>query len=227
MKTKDLNKLLDFHEFKFEADKLIIEKLLLAHKNWGIRTTNINDFFETLKLETKGELNKENLKNISKNYIHLEKTNIEWKSKSIDYLIEIFDSTGFSNLSLLLESISKRFQVIVDSIEIISVFEKQGYPSIKFYENHFEIKAIDFWEYRSFKYSNIDKISIYSLRYKIFGLFTYNHFTPERKVLQEIKILMKNGSYFKYKTSSVFNQEFEQSLKTIKRKITIASTDYN
>lgn len=32
----------------------------------------------------------------------------------------------------------------------LAEFKIKGYPIIKVYENYFEIKAIDFWEFRKF-----------------------------------------------------------------------------
>jgi len=41
-----------------------------------------------------------------------------------------------------------------------STFKKKGYPIIKVYENYFEIKAIDFWEFRTFEYSDLKELKI-------------------------------------------------------------------
>lgn len=35
------------------------------------------------------------------------------------------------------------------------VFNQETYPILKIYEDHFEIKAIDFWEFRQFEYSKV------------------------------------------------------------------------
>ena len=35
------------------------------------------------------------------------------------------------------------------------VFEEKGYPIIKVYDDYFEIKAIDYWEFRKFDFSNL------------------------------------------------------------------------
>ena len=42
---------------------------------------------------------------------------------------------------------------------MIKIFEERGYPIIKIYENYFEIKAIDYWEFRKFEYSNLKEMN--------------------------------------------------------------------
>lgn len=41
-----------------------------------------------------------------------------------------------------------------------STFKKKGYPIIKVYKNYFEIKAIDFWEFRKFEYTDLKELKI-------------------------------------------------------------------
>lgn len=46
------------------------------------------------------------------------------------------------------------------------VFEAKGYPIIKVYKDYFEIKAIDYWEFRTFNYSEVKSIEIIDSRKK-------------------------------------------------------------
>lgn len=41
------------------------------------------------------------------------------------------------------------------------VLHEKGYPIIKLYEDYFEIKAIDYWNFRTFRYSDIQEIKHY------------------------------------------------------------------
>ncbi len=42
------------------------------------------------------------------------------------------------------------------------IFEEKRFPSIKVFESHFEIRAIDYWEYRKFNYLEIKNIKHYN-----------------------------------------------------------------
>ena len=54
------------------------------------------------------------------------------------------------------------FSHIIKCHKMISdlVFEEKGYPIIKIFKNHFEIKAIDFWNFRRFEYSELTELKI-------------------------------------------------------------------
>ena len=52
-------------------------------------------------------------------------------------------------------------------------FIKKGFPSIKVFENHFEIKAVDYWEYRKFKFSETAEI---------------NHYNPNNNIISKLFI---------------------------------------
>ena len=41
------------------------------------------------------------------------------------------------------------------------LLQEKGYPIIKLYEDRFEIKAIDYWNFRTFRYIDIQEIKHY------------------------------------------------------------------
>lgn len=45
--------------------------------------------------------------------------------------------------------------------ELLYSYKKKGFPIIKIYPTHIEIKAIDHWEFRRFDYSDIKQIKYY------------------------------------------------------------------
>ena len=104
------------------------------------------------------------------------------------------------------------------------VFEKKGFPSIRIYQDHFKIKSIDYWDYRTFYYSDIKDIIHYdpndNIWSKIFRCGSHMSFLAFHKsdpwVLKIIKV---NGGDWKYKTSYKFNHEFRKAIKEIKTRL--------
>ena len=81
------------------------------------------------------------------------------------------------------------------------VFEAKGYPIIKVYTDYFEIKAIDYWEFRTFNFSEVKSIEIIDTRKKwYFQLYQVLFSTLEF-------LLKKNLFYLKlpYKTKVIGN----------------------
>jgi len=103
------------------------------------------------------------------------------------------------------------------------VFKAKGYPSIKIFENHFEIKAIDFWQYRVFKYSEVKKISHYNPNDKWWNKF-FILTSPSIQIFSEndqwvLKIIKTNGGDWSYFTSHKKSSEFNDIIRLIKLKI--------
>ena len=105
----------------------------------------------------------------------------------------------------------------------VLIFDEKGYPIIKVYDNHFEIKAIDYWDFRTFKFTDIKDLKhfdpnnnwwtkLYMLTSLIAQIFSKN----DPWVL---KIINKNGGDWTYKTSHKKNSEFNQVIKLLKMKL--------
>ncbi|TVZ14082.1 hypothetical protein JM81_0281 [Maribacter sp. MAR_2009_72] len=103
------------------------------------------------------------------------------------------------------------------------IFKHKEFPIIKVFDKHFEIKAIDYWEYRTFKYSEIKEIShfnpndkwwsqLYLLASPINLLFSKN----DQWVLNITKI---NGGDWTYNTSNKYNSNFRKIIDLLKKKI--------
>ncbi|MDY8135463.1 hypothetical protein [Aquimarina sp. 2201CG5-10] len=103
------------------------------------------------------------------------------------------------------------------------IFESKGYPSIKIYDDYFEIKAIDFSKFRKFNYSNIKKVKHYDpnnnwwTKIYILGSISGHIFADDDPWV--LKIKKKNGGSWEYKTSQKTNSEFNQVIKLIKIKL--------
>lgn len=92
-------------------------------------------------------------------------------------------------------------------------FDKEGFPKIKLREDYFEIKDVDFWEYRRFKYSDVVKINFAKNLDWTFGLLLVLMFTEPYK----LKIFTENTSW-SYKTSRKFDKDFVFVIKEIARR---------
>lgn len=106
--------------------------------------------------------------------------------------------------------------------EILSVEEK-GFPVIKILRDEFQIKALDFWDYRTFKYSDVKSVSHYNpndnwfMRLYIATSIAGRMFA--KKDPWTLKIVLKNGGDWTYQTSPTHNMEFRKALKLIEEKI--------
>ena len=93
-------------------------------------------------------------------------------------------------------------------------FNKEGFPIIKLKDNCFEIKAIDYSEFRTFNYSEIVDINYFNDS----GDFW---FWPILSILESIygtyklKVIKKNGADWIYKTPSKYNKEFASVVQEI------------
>ena len=95
-------------------------------------------------------------------------------------------------------------------------FNKKGFPIIKLLDDCIEIKAIDYWEFKTFKYSEILKIDYYQTNQKYWYLnflqiFSYSRFEPHK-----LKIFKKNGADWTFNTTEQHNNEFDSFIKKIK-----------
>ncbi|SDF27787.1 hypothetical protein [Ulvibacter litoralis] len=103
------------------------------------------------------------------------------------------------------------------------IFEKKGFPSIKVFNEHFEIKAIDYWEFRTFNYSDIKEITHYNPNDKwwnklyIMTSLTAQIFSKEDPWI--LKIIRINGGDWTYKTSYKSNSEFKKIINLIRLKL--------
>lgn len=91
-------------------------------------------------------------------------------------------------------------------------FNKKGFPIVKLHDDNFEIKAIDYWEFRTFKYSEIVKIDYYHNTEKWWGFIRgmSSRFEPHK-----LKIIKANGADWIYNSPSEYSKEFAIVLREI------------
>lgn len=104
------------------------------------------------------------------------------------------------------------------------VLEIKGYPIIKAYTGYFEIKAIDYWEYRTFNFSEVKSIEYYNPNNnwwtKIYMLTSLTAQIFSKNDPWLLKITKKNGGYWTYKTLPKQNIEFNQLVNYLKTRVT-------
>ena len=107
------------------------------------------------------------------------------------------------------------------------VFEEKGYPIIKVYKDYFEIKAIDYWEFRTFNYSEVKSIEIIDSRkkwyFQLYQILFFNAriFAKDEPVL--LRITRKNDGFWDYSAKNEHNSNFNSILKELKKGFQINS----
>ncbi len=102
------------------------------------------------------------------------------------------------------------------------IFVKKGFPSIKIFESHFEIKAIDYWEYRKFNYSEVKNIKHYNPN-NIWYMKLYILSSLAAQIFSDtdswiLKISKINGGNWKYRTSYSNSFDFNEIINLISKK---------
>ncbi|TRZ43977.1 hypothetical protein [Robertkochia solimangrovi] len=100
-------------------------------------------------------------------------------------------------------------------------FESPGFPSIQIFEDHFEIKAIDHWEYRTFAYLAVKKIKYFNPNNQWWNriMITTSFFANNDPLI--LKIILKNGGDWTYVTSNKYNPDFRKTINQIQSRCSI------
>lgn len=105
----------------------------------------------------------------------------------------------------------------------ILIFENIGFPKIKIYEDEFQIMDIDYWEFRTFLFSEVQSIEHYNPNDNWFSRFIISTSMAGRVFAKEdswnLKIVKNNGGDWTYKTSPIFNPGFKKAINLIKKNI--------
>lgn len=107
----------------------------------------------------------------------------------------------------------------------MEVFHKTGFPIIRLSDAFFEVKAIDYWEFRRFDYSEVVKIDYWKEADKgnwaLFGSIAHIYAATDTF---QLKIFKNNGGEWTYKTKSkTADNEFEAIIEQLKRRCGIAT----
>jgi hypothetical protein len=108
-------------------------------------------------------------------------------------------------------------------MEDLIVFEAKGYPIIKVYNDYFEIKAIDYWEFRKFEFNNVKKIELHKpsenispISLSIYSIFKYLF---EKNEPNKLIITLQNEGNWEYLSSNKYNEDFNKTIRLINSKV--------
>lgn len=103
------------------------------------------------------------------------------------------------------------------------VFKTKGYPIIKVYNDYFEIKAIDYWEFRKFEFNKVKKIELYKPSEKIspFTLSVISIFQHlfEKHEPNKLIITLQNDGNWEYLSSNKYNENFNEIIRLLNSKV--------
>lgn len=109
-------------------------------------------------------------------------------------------------------------------------FNEKGYPIIKIFENHFEIKAIDFWKFRSFNYNELKEVKVIDFKekwwYRLYISTSLSAMFFSENDPIKLKVVKLNKGDWEYKSSCKYNLEFNQVINFINRKINFTSSNH-
>jgi len=102
-------------------------------------------------------------------------------------------------------------------------FEEKGYPIIKVYKNSFEIKAIDFWDFRKFEYSDLKELKIVNPLDNWWCRLYVNTSWAGRMYAHTdpitLKVIKNNGGSWDYKFPNKVQIDFRKIILGINMKI--------
>ena len=114
-------------------------------------------------------------------------------------------------------------RLLVQMIEEPLIFEKDGFPIIRVHEDYFEVKAIDFWNYRTFKYSEIKEFEYYNPNDKWWNiLFFWGSWEAAFFADLEpsiFKVTKTNGGTYKYKCPYKVDKDLRKLIDLLEVKI--------
>ncbi len=103
------------------------------------------------------------------------------------------------------------------------IFEEQGHPSIKLFEDKISIKAIDYSGFRDFKFDKIKSIELYRpYENSIIGfLFSLQ---PGMRNFREkddyvLRVKLKDGEHWDYNTTYRYSNAFKKLIEDIQERL--------
>jgi len=102
-------------------------------------------------------------------------------------------------------------------------FKQKGFPEINVYADYFEVKARDYWEFRTFKFNEVQKIRYYDPNNNwwtpIAILFTnlYTRVYAQKKYYY-LRIYKNSGGYWNYITPEFVSLDLITALREIEKR---------
>ena len=94
------------------------------------------------------------------------------------------------------------------------IFEKNGFPTIKLYENYFAIKATDYSKFKRFEYSELKELKIVDPKnkwwYKLYISMSMAGRIFSKNDPIKLKVIKSNNGDWEYQASNKYNPEFRK-----------------
>jgi len=219
----DLFELLENNLITDNLDKQIAERILNAERDWKSQLFDLNDFLDSLNNEIKKELTSENIKNQIEIYLKDGFIKAAWNVESLEYLLEIFDYSGFNDLEKIFNNLSDKLLLLLKNPESLLVNIK-GFPIIKIYDDKFLIRGITDSDFKTFKYTDLKSIKHINPNHGSIFMRMYSSISLAGRIFSKddnwiLRINLKNGGDWKYKTTHTHNEKFSNALSLIKNKL--------
>lgn len=91
-------------------------------------------------------------------------------------------------------------------------FNQKKFPVLRLHENLFEVKDVDYWEFRQFKFSEVARIEYYDTANSWYG---YGGGFLSLWAPYHLKITKSNGGDWWYEAPHKFNKDFAEFLRQI------------
>ncbi|WP_111879303.1 hypothetical protein [Aequorivita sp. CIP111184] len=107
--------------------------------------------------------------------------------------------------------------------EHIIHFKQKGFPDLRIYADYFEVKARDHWEFRTFRFSEVQKIRYYDPNNNwwtpIAMVFSrpYMSFYAQKKYYY-LRIYKNSGGYWNYITPEFVSLDLITALREVKKR---------
>ena len=99
---------LENNQIETKTDRLIVEKILEAERDWIVPISDLNDFISLLEKEIGDKASKSNLSKLQDRYQINGFKNPAWNAESVYSLLEILELTDSDNLNTVFTDLSNR-----------------------------------------------------------------------------------------------------------------------
>lgn len=112
---------------------------------------------------------------------------------------------------------------------LLYTYKKKGFPIIKIYPTYIEIKAIDYWEFRRFNYSDIKQIKYYDPNNNWYTKLALTFSSLITRIMAEkkyryLRVIKHNDGYWNYNLPGTIDEELLDVLQEIEKCIQNTNT---
>ena len=103
------------------------------------------------------------------------------------------------------------------------IFEEKGHPTIKVFEDKISIKAVDYWDFRDFKFANMKSLELFR-PHENSALGVLYAMTPIWKSYREkddyvLRVKLRDGEHWDYNTTYRYSKAFKGLIQDIQNRL--------